>query len=168
MAAVAWPYKDLGVIEPVSILKPEPEPSIVEPDFVTISQTRFCHNFSNQVLSQFLKPGFVTICHDSCSRRAVHCQRRFQVTIWTNPPRSEYFFKIWKYNSSNPKLSEVSSKERSSIWGYLSSLPPGGDVNRGFWHWNEWKSNNVRPNSSVSGSRTKVMKHANCTCLSCT
>ena len=54
MAAVAWPYKDLGVIEPVSILKPEPEPSIVEPDFVTISQTRFCHNFSNQVLSQFV------------------------------------------------------------------------------------------------------------------
>ena len=62
MAAVAWPYKDLGVIEPVSILKPEPEPSIVEPDFVTISQTdfvpisqtRFCHNFSNRILSQFL------------------------------------------------------------------------------------------------------------------
>ena len=24
-------------------------------------RTRFCHNFSNQVLSQFLKPGFVTI-----------------------------------------------------------------------------------------------------------
>ena len=123
-------------------------------------RTRFCHNFSNQVLSQF-----VTIL--------VHAEpsivkEDFQVTIWTNLARFEYFFKIWKYNSSNPKLSEVSSKERSSIWGYLSSLPPGGDVNRGFWHWNEWKSDNVRPNSSVSGSRTKVMKHANCTCLSCT
>ena len=79
MAAVAWPYNDLGDVEEVSILEPDlsrfvtifhAEETILEPDF-----------------SQF-----VTILQ----AEAFILKEDFHVTIWTNTPRTEYFFQYLK------------------------------------------------------------------------
>ena len=142
IAAVAWPYNDLGDIDEVSILNPDFS------QFFTILQAE----------ASILTPNFSRFVEILQAEPFIP-KEDFHVTIWTKVAPAWTLFQylkvqLFKSMACTPPNSKIvrSFLKREICHLGLCSLPPG-HINRGCWHWHVSKCVSVCPNTSVSGTR---------------